>query len=62
MPASLSSEAPVRRVFVLLALAVAVICQPGLLAQVSAPQASAPIHTHQHGRGRDGPASLRTGP
>jgi hypothetical protein len=42
MPASLSSEAPVRRVFVLLALAVAVICQPGLLAQVSAPQASAP--------------------
>ena len=42
MPASLSSEAPVRRVLVLLALTVAVFCQPGLLAQEVAPQASAP--------------------
>ena len=41
MPASLLPEAPVRRVLVLLAIAVAVICPPGVRAQASPPQAPA---------------------
>jgi hypothetical protein len=42
MPASPPSEAPVRRVLVFLALAVAMICPPGVLAQASSPKATPP--------------------
>jgi hypothetical protein len=42
MPASPLPEASVRRVLVLLALAVAAVCPPDLLAQASAPKAPAP--------------------
>jgi hypothetical protein len=42
MPASQFREAPVRRVLVLIALAVGVVCPPGLQAQASAPKAPKP--------------------